>query len=90
MAVSNIYKCMENQIDLHTEVLNWNEFKELQIAFIKAGVPDGEVPTDHAIFATMWKLARKYKIPTIISGMIFILSSYQFLTGRMVILISII
>jgi len=72
VAVSNIYKCMNRlEIDLHTEVLNWNEFKKLQIAFLKAGVPDGEVPTDHAIFATMWKFARKYKIPTIVSGMNF-------------------
>ena len=77
-------------IDLHTEVLNWNEFKKLQIAFLKAGVPDGEVPTDHAIFATMWKFARKYKIPTIISGMNFHTELYQFPTGHMVILISII
>jgi N-acetyl sugar amidotransferase len=70
VAVSNIFKCMKGlDIDLHTEVLNWREFKALQLAFIRAGVPDGEVPTDHAIFATMWKFARKFKIPTILSGM---------------------
>jgi N-acetyl sugar amidotransferase len=54
--------------ELNTFVINWNEFKELQLAYLKAGVIDIEVLTDHAIYATLVTCAKKYKIKYILSG----------------------
>lgn len=69
LAVSNIEKTLKNlDIDLYTVVLDWEEFKDIQKAFLLASTPDAEVPTDHAIFATLYKLASKYKIKYLIMG----------------------
>ncbi|SCA56223.1 N-acetyl sugar amidotransferase [Candidatus Terasakiella magnetica] len=69
LAVHNIEKIIRAlDLDLVTSVLKWREFKSIQLAFLKAGVPDCEVPTDHAIQATLMQVARKYDVPTIIKG----------------------
>ena len=69
LAVSNIEKTLKNlDIDLYTIVLDWEEFKDIQKAFLLASTPDAEVPSDHAIFATLYKLASKYKIKHLIIG----------------------
>jgi len=69
LAVDNIEKILKRlDVDLYTHVLDWEEFKELQLAFLRASVPDGEIPTDHAIFAILYKMAYKYGIKYIISG----------------------
>jgi N-acetyl sugar amidotransferase len=54
--------------ELNTFVINWAEFKELQLSYLKAGVIDIEALTDHAIYATLVNYAKKYKIKYIISG----------------------
>ncbi len=72
LAVSNIEKVLKKlDIDLYTYVIDWEEFRELQIAFLKASVPDGEVPTDHAINALLFNEAAKRGIKYIINGMNF-------------------
>lgn len=72
LAVKNIEKTLKNlEIDLYTEILDWDVFKDLQISFLKGSTPDGEIPTDHAILATMYKQAAKFGIKYIISGMNF-------------------
>ncbi|MFT3679148.1 MAG: N-acetyl sugar amidotransferase [Ferruginibacter sp.] len=69
IAVNNIHNIIEKTgFDLHTIVVNWEEFRDLQLAYIKSGVVDLEVPTDHAIYATWYKLSKKYNIKTILSG----------------------
>lgn len=69
LAVSNIEKTLKKlDIGLHTEVLDWNEFKDLQLSYLKASTPDGEVPTDHAIWGVLYRVAAQYKIGYIISG----------------------
>jgi N-acetyl sugar amidotransferase len=69
LAVSNISNMLKMlDIDLHTHVLDWREFKSLQIAFLKGSVPDGEIPTDHAITALLYHTAAKHNIPYIVSG----------------------
>lgn len=69
MAVKNIEDTLKKlNIDLYTEVLDWEEFKELQIAFLKASTPDSEIPSDHAIWAVLGKMADSLKIKYIISG----------------------
>ena len=72
LAVKNIENIVEKlDIDLYTEVLDWESFKKLQLAFLRASTPDGEIPSDHAIVATMYSVASKFGIKYIISGMNF-------------------
>lgn len=69
IAVNNIERLVDGLgLDLYTEVINWEEMKDLQLSFIKSGVPHIDVPQDHAFFATMYKFASKYKIKTILTG----------------------
>ena len=62
---SIVNKC---KFDFETYIINWPEFRDLQRSFLKAGVLDIEMLTDHAIYASMVSLARKYKIKSILSG----------------------
>jgi N-acetyl sugar amidotransferase len=69
VAVNNIEKLVDGLgLDLYTEVINWEEIKELQLAFFKSGVPHIDVPQDHAFFATMYKFASKHRIKYILTG----------------------
>lgn len=69
LAVMNVENIITKLgIDLFTLVINWEEFKDLQLSYLKASVVDIEVASDHAIFATMYKLAKEKKIGYIISG----------------------
>ncbi|MGB0525244.1 MAG: N-acetyl sugar amidotransferase [Flammeovirgaceae bacterium] len=54
--------------DYQSYVLDWEEFKRLQIAFLKASVVDAEVPTDMAIPAALHRTAAEYGVKYIISG----------------------
>ena len=68
-AVNNIQRLVDGLgLDLFTEVINWEEMKDLQLAFFKAGVDHIDTPQDHAFFATMYKYAAKYKIKYILNG----------------------
>ena len=68
-AVNNIEQIVEKLgLDLYTEVINWEEMKDLQLSFFKSGVPHIDTPQDHAFFATMYKFANKYKIKHILTG----------------------
>ncbi len=72
IAVRNIEKTLDRlSIDLYTYVINWEEFKDLQKAFLSASTPDGEIPTDHAINALLFREASKRGIKYIINGMNF-------------------
>lgn len=72
LAVSNIEKVLDGlNIDLYTYVIDWEEFKDLQLSFLKASTPDGEIPTDHAINALLFREASKRGIKYIINGMNF-------------------
>ncbi len=55
-------------IDYQSYVLDWEEFKDLQLAFLKASVPEAETPTDIAIPAALHKIAAQNNIKYIISG----------------------
>jgi N-acetyl sugar amidotransferase len=68
-AVRNIENlCRKLNVDLYTHVANWEEFKDLQKSFLKASVPDAEVPTDWAIFSVLFEQASKHNIKYIIHG----------------------
>lgn len=69
IGVRNIARTIEKLgIDLYTHVIDWEEYKDLQRAFLKANVPDVEILTDHAIIATLYNVANKHGVGTIISG----------------------
>lgn len=69
LAVANIKNALDRlKIDLHTYVVDWEEFKDLQMSFLKASVPNCEIPTDHAITATLVKTARMVGTPYVING----------------------
>jgi len=69
LAVKNIEGIVKKlNFGLETFVIDWEEFKDIQIAFLKASVPNVEVPTDHAIKAALFKIASERKIKYILSG----------------------
>ena len=69
LAISNINSLInKTKFDLKTVIVNWEEFRDIQLSFLKAGVVDIELVTDHAIFANMLDIASKYKIKNILSG----------------------
>ncbi|MCG3110371.1 MAG: N-acetyl sugar amidotransferase [Candidatus Manganitrophus sp. SB1] len=68
-AVNNIEKLVDKlNLDLYTEVIDWEEMRDLQLAFFKSGVPHLDTPQDHAFFATLYNFAAKYKIKYILTG----------------------
>lgn len=68
-AVNNIEKLVDKLgLDLYTEVIDWEEMRDLQLAFFKAGVPHLDTPQDHAFFATMYNFAARHKIKYILTG----------------------
>lgn len=68
-AVKNIQNiCKILHIDLFTYDVDWDEFKNLQLSFLKASTPDSEIPTDHAIVSILYKLAKKNNVKYIIGG----------------------
>ena len=69
IAVNNINVMIEKLgLDLYTEVINWEEMKDFELAYFKAGVANIDVPQDHAFVATLYNFAAKYKIKYILNG----------------------
>lgn len=68
-AVNNIEKLVDAlDLDLYTEVINWEEMRDLQLAFFKSGVAHIDTPQDHAFFATMYNFAFQHRIKYILTG----------------------
>jgi N-acetyl sugar amidotransferase len=68
-AVSNIEKLVNGlELDLYTEVINWEEMKDLQVAFLKSQIPDQDLPQDYAFFSGLYKFAKKNKIKYVLTG----------------------
>ena len=69
LAVRNIENiCKKLEIDLYTYVINWEEFKDLQLAFLKSSTPDSEIPSDHAITAILFQRALQEDLRYILIG----------------------
>jgi N-acetyl sugar amidotransferase len=69
IAVKNVKKVVTKlKLDYVSYVLDWEEFKEIQLAFLKSSIVDLEMPTDIAIAASLYQTASKYGIKNIISG----------------------
>lgn len=69
LAVHNIQMLVDKLgLDLYTEVINWEEMRDFQLAFFKSGVPHIDIPQDHAFIATLYNFANKYNIKYILNG----------------------
>lgn len=68
-AVGNIEKLVNGLgLDLYTEVINWEEMKDLQVAFFKSQIADQDMPQDIAFFSGLYKFAKKNKIKYVLTG----------------------
>jgi N-acetyl sugar amidotransferase len=68
-AVNNIERLVDGLgLDLHTEVIDWHEMRDLQLAFFKAQVPHLDTPQDHAFFAALYNFAAKHGFKYMITG----------------------
>ncbi len=68
-AVNNIEKLIEGlKLDLHTEVVNWPEMQDLQLAFFKAQVAYADTPQDLAYFSGLYNFAAKHGFKYILTG----------------------
>jgi N-acetyl sugar amidotransferase len=69
IAVTNIQKtCRALDVDLETVVADWEEFSDLQRAFLRASVSDLDIPTDVAILAVLHEVAAKEGVRYILNG----------------------
>lgn len=69
LAVKNIENIVRRlHFDLFTYVIDWDEFRDLQLSYLKASVVDIEALTDHAIFASINHVASEHGIRYILSG----------------------
>ncbi len=68
-AVENIERLVDGlNLDLYTEVINWEEMKDLQVSFFKSQIADQDFPQDTAFFSALYKFSRKYKIKYVLTG----------------------
>jgi putative aminotransferase len=68
-AVGNIEKLVNGLgVELYTEVINWKEMQDLQVAFFKSQTPDQDIPQDTAFFSALYKFARQNKIKYVLTG----------------------
>ena len=69
ISVSNIKNLVEKlNLDLVTDVIDWEEMKDIQLSFIKSGVPHIDAPQDHCYFASLYRFASKNNFKFILTG----------------------
>ena len=69
ISVSNIKSLVSKlNLDLFTEVINWEEMRLFQLSFFKSGVPHIDIPQDHAFISTLYNYANKNGIKWILNG----------------------
>lgn len=68
-AVGNIEKIVNGlDLDLYTEVINWEEMKDLQVALLKSQIAHQDIPQDTAFFSMLYKFAKENKIKYVLTG----------------------
>lgn len=69
LAVANIEKIVKHcNFDLHTHVVDWEEMRDLHLAYLRSGLSNQDVPQDHVFFASLYHFATKNGIRYILSG----------------------
>lgn len=68
-AVRNINSLVSGLgLELITDVINWKEMRDLQLAFFRSGVPHIDLPQDHAFIAALYKFALQNNVKYILNG----------------------
>jgi N-acetyl sugar amidotransferase len=68
-AVGNIEKLVDGLgLDLYTDVINWEEMKDLQVSFFRSQIADQDLPQDAAFFSGLYKFAREHRIKYVLTG----------------------
>ena len=68
-AVANIEKLVDGLgLDLYTDVVDWDSVRRMQVAFLRAGIPDQDLVQDAAFFSCLYKFARRHRIKHVITG----------------------
>jgi N-acetyl sugar amidotransferase len=71
-AVHNIEKLVRGLgLDLITYVVEWDEVRDVQRAFLRAGVLNQDFPQDHAFFAILLRIARQQGVQSFLTGVNF-------------------
>lgn len=69
LAVANIEKIVKHcEFHLHTHVVDWEEMRDLQLAYLRAGIANQDVPQDHIFFASTYHFATENGIKYVLSG----------------------
>jgi len=69
VSANNIQRIVDGlKLDLYTEVVDWPEMKDLQLAFFKAQVANVDTPQDLAFFSALYNFAAKNKFKYILTG----------------------
>jgi len=69
LAVANIEAIVKYcNYDLHTHVVDWEDMRDLHLAYLRAGISNQDVPQDHIFFASLYHFATKNNIRYILSG----------------------
>ena len=69
LAVQNIERVVKHcGYELHTHVVNWEDMRELQLSYLRAGVANQDVPQDHAFFAALYRFAIANKFRFVLNG----------------------
>ncbi len=68
-ATHNINSMIDKlNLELFTEVINWEEMRDFQLSFFKSGLPHIDLPQDHAFVAVLYNFAEKYNLKYIFNG----------------------
>ena len=69
LAVANIEKVVKHcNFDLHTHVVDWEDMRDLHLAYLRSRISNQDVPQDHIFFASLYHFATKNRIRYILSG----------------------
>jgi len=69
VSANNIHRLVDGLgLALYTEVIDWTEMKDLQLAFFKAQVANVDTPQDLCFFSALYNFAAKYKFRYILTG----------------------
>jgi len=64
--IENLVKLLD--VDLFTWVVDWEEMRDLQVAFFRSGVSNADIPTDHALVASLYAVSARHGVRWIVSG----------------------
>lgn len=69
LAVINIERLITTlEFEYQTYVVDWEEFRDLQLAFLRASIPNIEIPTDHALMGALYRIASQHGVKHILTG----------------------